>query len=99
MRSRAGVARDAPLVSAAMTAYPSMADRANGGTSMGELTSAAATRPAAAARLTHSVRAIGAAAASRRRRASTSDIVDVKGRIVFHGPAEAGHYGTGHNVR
>ena len=57
-----------------------MAERANGGTSIGEGTSAATTRPAAPAMPTCSVRAIGRTAASSRRRASSSEIVDVKGR-------------------
>jgi hypothetical protein len=35
------------MVSAATTAYPSIADRANGGTSIVDDTSVAATRPAA----------------------------------------------------
>src|SRR3954451_6802582 len=81
-RSRAGVDRDAPSVSAAITAYPSIADRANGGTSIGEVTSAAATRPPASSSGTRSMRAIGRTDASNRRRASSSEIVEVKGLIA-----------------
>src|SRR5262252_7827353 len=69
-RSRAGAVFDAPLVSAATTAYPSIADRANGGTSIGDTTSAAATRPAAASSGTRSTRVIGRTEASSRRRAA-----------------------------
>src|SRR5688572_13425632 len=81
MRRRAGVVGDAPSVSAAITAYPSIADRAKGGTSMRETTSALAIRPLASARLTHSVRAIGRMAPASRWRASSREIVEVKGRI------------------
>src|SRR5436305_331323 len=80
-RSRAGAAFDASATSSAMTAYPSIADRANGGTSIGDRTSVAATRPPASSRRTRSVRAIGRRFAARRRRASSSGIVEVNGRI------------------
>src|SRR5580704_142542 len=60
-----------------------MADRANGGTSIAEMTSAAATRPAASSRRARSVRAIGRTAASSRRRASSSEIVEENGRITL----------------
>jgi len=75
------VDRLALCVSAAITAYPSIADRAKGGTSIGDATSLAATRPAASSRRTRSVRSIGRMFASRRLRASSSEIVDVNGRI------------------
>src|SRR4029077_4342116 len=55
------------------------ADRANGGTSIVETIGAAATRPAAAESGTRSRRAIGRTAASSRRRASSSEMVDVNG--------------------
>src|SRR3954469_18959224 len=57
-----------------------MADRENGGTSMCEVISSAATRPPASSSRTRSVRVIGRTAASRRRRASSSEIVATKGR-------------------
>src|SRR5437763_7925666 len=78
----AGWCRDADAVSAATTAYPSIADRANGGTSSGDVTSAAATRPAAAPSRTRSVREIGRTLASSRGRASSREIVEVNGRII-----------------
>src|SRR5712692_9382466 len=80
MRSRTGDRGVAPAVSAATTAYPSIADLANGGTSMLDVTSHATTRPAASANRTRSVLASGRIAAARRRRASSSEMVDVKGR-------------------
>ena len=58
-----------------------MADRANGGTSIADVTPEATTRPAASASVTRSVRAIGRIAAARRRRASSREMVDVKGRM------------------
>jgi hypothetical protein len=77
-----GVWRDADAVSDAITAYPSIADRANGGTSSWDATSEAATRPAASASPTRSIREIGRTLASSRRRASSSEIVDVNGLIA-----------------
>src|SRR5258707_7870723 len=59
-----------------------MAARANGGTSIGDETSAAATRPAARWSGTRSVRSIGRTAAASRRRASSREIVDVNGRTT-----------------
>src|SRR5205823_12897378 len=50
--------------------------------SIGDTTSAAATRPCASASGTRSTRAVGRTAVSRRRRASSSEIVDVNGLIV-----------------
>src|SRR5262245_44461543 len=58
-----------------------MAERANGGTSTVDVMSAAATRPAALPRSTRSVRSMGRSAASSRRLASSSEIVEVNGRI------------------
>src|SRR5947199_641313 len=57
-----------------------MAERANGGTSIAERMSSAATRPAASPSGVSSVRSIGTTAESRRWRASPREIVDVKGR-------------------
>src|SRR5262252_662246 len=91
-RSRAGAVFDAPLVSAATTAYPSIADRANGGTSIGDTTSAAATRPAAASSGTRSTRVIGRTEASSRRRASSSVIVDANGLIGVRSPVRLLHH-------
>src|SRR5262245_2947399 len=91
-RRRAGALFDAPVVSAATTAYPSIADRANGGTSIGDTTSAAATRAAAASSGTCSIRAIGRTAASRRRRASSRVIVDVNGLIGSRSPVRLLHH-------
>src|SRR3954465_7967387 len=85
-----GTSSRAAAVSAAITAYPSMADRANGGTSIGETRSWPATRQAAAASGTRSVRAIGITAASRRRRASSKEIVEVNGRTSASGFADQG---------
>src|SRR5437764_10174361 len=92
IRSDAGDVRDAPTVSEAITAYPSIADRANGGTSTGEVTAAALNRPDASASGTRSVRAIGRTFAARRRRASSREIVDVNERIVRS--AEASRYSS-----
>ena len=58
-----------------------MDDRAKGGTSIGEVTVEAATRPAASSSGTRSVRSMGVMAAASRSRASASEIVDVNGRI------------------
>ena len=80
-RRRVGVSRVAAVVSAAMTAYPSIADRANAGTSMDEETSTAAMRPAAASSVTRSVRPIGRTADASRRRASSNEMVEVNGLI------------------
>src|SRR5262249_25341391 len=68
-----------------------MAERENGGTSIGETTSNEATRPAAASSGTRSVRSIGRTAASRRLLASSSEIVDANGRML---PAGLLHHVT-----
>src|SRR5581483_666160 len=82
-RSVAGVSRVAAATSAARTAYPSIAERANGGTSIAENTSDATTRPPASISATRCVRSIGRTFACRRRRASSSEIVEANGRILL----------------
>src|SRR2546425_10644717 len=82
MRSRAGAERDAADVSRDATAYPSIAARANGGTSYADVTSRTLTRPVASPSGRRSVREIGATASFKMRRASSSGIVEVNGRIT-----------------
>jgi hypothetical protein len=56
---------------------------------MGDVTSAAATRPAAASIATRSIRVTGRTAASSRRRASSREIVEVNGLIAIDVVADA----------
>src|ERR1700680_2095681 len=58
-----------------------MAARANAGTSIAEIASAATTRPMLSEMWICSVRVMGRTSPSSRRRASSRDIVEVKGRI------------------
>ncbi len=72
MRTVRGASSDAPNVSSATTAKPSTFDRSNDGTSTGETTSAARTRPSAAVSGTRSIpRGVRSSAARNRRSASS----------------------------
>src|SRR5439155_16943841 len=95
-RIRTGAPRLAAAVSAAISAYPSIAERAKGGTSMGDATAPAATRPAASPIGARSIREIGTTASASRWRASSSEMVEVNGRItsprrLAHEMAQLGH--------
>ena len=72
----------APSVSAARTAKPSIAARANGGTSAPAAIVSASTRPPASASATRSVRSMGVAAASVSSSASRKGIVVLIGRTA-----------------
>ena len=66
-----------------MTAYPSIAERENGGTNMRAATSADATRPTASARRTRSVRDTGRTCDESSLRASSIEMVVLNGLKVL----------------
>ena len=80
-RSTFGSYRPAPNVSAATTAYPSIAARSNGGTSRAEIAASARTRLFASRIGTRSTRSTGIAASIRSAIASPSGIVSRMGLI------------------